>query len=838
MRRQFFIILAILTIWVNRPAGAQPTDTENSLTPSALLAEEFIRIARMATMTEPLDLVAINAALALATEATLLTPDDPTAWSVLHEVAQMADRQEISRYARESLLRVSPLRPQAQLARLRDVVNTKQTVDERIILYEQLLSESRTQELDPRVAARLALDSAYLHQQLGDITQFARWLAESVALDPSYPDAITLATGFFGDESADVYSRVELLASAMLSNIRDMTTQVVLAEFLMAFGDYKDAKTLYEIILGDGASDPNIISDSLLADIVLSQWAAGDDVGAMKTLSDRQSAIDKTFRAQTKQQQPRLTPLELARIHAPLIPKLATIRAAVYANQFDTSQAAMALNAATSSLITVSKLYEESQGEKAIMNIVELYLHAAWIELWLGGDVDVAESLVTTTEKGVRIDPTEKQKLEGWIAFRRGDNSTAKSKLYSLKSDPSAKVGMALIYLTEGNKRNAALELLSVARDHGGTLIGVWSRNKLEEIVGTSFNIREEVAELQKFMVGVLQTMDTYLHDPRPPIGMKLIPIKNTFAPYQPVLVQIVITNNTTIPLTIASNGPILPLLLIEASIEIPGLKKTPKPPIIVAIDRELSIKPRGVTTIEIDLRNHWLGGILDSNPLKGASITLKGTVNFTAREVATRDGGKMLVYEPTRLGLRHTTDSIRVNGVRLSNLWLEQAIEQASEVEDVQNLIDFVLLTWTVGDNVSVHVEQPIISPPPGEEIPLLESGERHPLQDKAITTILSSFPGLHPIEQSWVLTKMSDDPSIEAVVGMLKKPETPQSQIAWIIRFATPNVPDEALDDPRLLEALNSDNEQVQKIATWVYAWAERVVKSRVEQLLGGGA
>ena len=206
-------------------------------TPSFLLAEEFTRIARLATMTEPLTTTSINAAVALATEATQLTPDNPDVWRVLHEVAQMADREDLSLLAIENILRVEPLQPTAQLARLRGVINSTQTVDQRMKLYEQLLSESRRQDLDASVAARLALDAAFLQQQVGDFTQFARWLAESVALDPSYPDAMTLATGFFGDESADIYRRAELLSSAMLANIRDATTQVALAEFLMAFGD-------------------------------------------------------------------------------------------------------------------------------------------------------------------------------------------------------------------------------------------------------------------------------------------------------------------------------------------------------------------------------------------------------------------------------------------------------------------------------------------------------------------------------------------------------------------------------------------------------------------------
>ncbi|MDE1037507.1 MAG: hypothetical protein OR996_01550, partial [Phycisphaerales bacterium] len=110
-------------------------------TPGVLLAEQFVRIAHQATMSEPLDTVAIEAAVALISEASLLSPDDPAIWRSLHEVAQMADLPSVSNHAIQNLLRVSPTQPTAQLARLRDVIDTSQTLETRIAMYEVLLSK-------------------------------------------------------------------------------------------------------------------------------------------------------------------------------------------------------------------------------------------------------------------------------------------------------------------------------------------------------------------------------------------------------------------------------------------------------------------------------------------------------------------------------------------------------------------------------------------------------------------------------------------------------------------------------------------------------------------------
>ena len=74
-----------------------------------------------------------------------------------------------------------------------------------------------------------------------------------------------------------------------------------------------------------------------------------------------------------------------------------------------------------------------------------------------------------------------------------------------------------------------------------------------------------------------------------------------------------------------------------------------------------------------------------------------------------------------------------------------------------------------------------------------------------------------------------MSDDPTIEAVVGMMSEPESTISQLSWIVRFVENTVPDEALDDNRLLAARESEDKSVRIVANWTYKWVERISKER---------
>jgi HEAT repeat protein len=80
-----------------------------------------------------------------------------------------------------------------------------------------------------------------------------------------------------------------------------------------------------------------------------------------------------------------------------------------------------------------------------------------------------------------------------------------------------------------------------------------------------------------------------------------------------------------------------------------------------------------------------------------------------------------------------------------------------------------------------------------------------------------------------------MSDDPTIESVVGMVHDQNSVTAQLAWMIRFISNSVPDEALDDQRLLQALQSEDDRVRNVASWVYEWIENVSLSRAQQQLG---
>jgi len=161
--------------------------------------------------------------------------------------------------------------------------------------------------------------------------------------------------------------------------------------------------------------------------------------------------------------------------------------------------------------------------------------------------------------------------------------------------------------------------------------------------------------------------------------------------------------------------------------------------------------------------------------------------------------------------------------------------IGRVKEMNTPEGLISFVLLTFVVGDNATVQVVEPLIPPPPGEEPLQIQEGERHPLQDEAITTLLMAFPSLDVTAKAWLLSVVSDDPTFESLVMMADSDKNELTTIGWMLRFITPSVEDVTLDNQRLISALQDENPRIKIVAKWVYGWVEKTVRRRIDAQYG---
>src|SRR5690606_27617060 len=137
---------------------------------------------------------------------------------------------------------------------------------------------------------------------------------------------------------------------------------------------------------------------------------------------------------------------------------------------------------------------------------------------------------------------------------------------------------------------------------------------------------------------------------------------------YEPLIVNVEITNHAPFPLAISGDGPIRSQIVLQVSAEMVRASRAEQvPPLVVDIDRRLRLMPRERLVIPVNLRSTLVGHMLDRSPLPGAIMRVNVVSNF----LVTPQGAIL----PGLLGLERETPRFRVDGFRVTAEWIEQTM-------------------------------------------------------------------------------------------------------------------------------------------------------------------
>ncbi len=774
------------------------------LTPRRLLAGQYLRTAIALQETRSVDIRALQDAVFLLQQATDLDPDNVEIWRILLELIDSQDRPEDDGLRQTVLEHIAQLDPNDDVVQLR-LINTSiaqyQTLQERIEAYEQLLSPQKRAELGDVITSRLALDLALLLSRNNDVQGYSKWVGEAVAVDPSNRAAVAEAAGFFRMNVEDAFAEAELLTSLMLADPTEVITQVSLAQLLLDHGAYAAADRIYRLTEDTFEASASLAPNGMLADRAVAQWGRGDAEAALLTIRRRQNQADLIFRQRVRQQKPELSRLELARIKAPVAATLATIRAAIH-NRLGDDQV-------ESSLLAVQLAYQSEIGQlRGAENpdtnaVLDLYLQTAWVLVWLDGDMDLVATLLDNAKVILgqeSLSPSVQSRFDGWIALRRGEPDQAIALLETnAEDDLAAQLGLAVAHLRKGNLHDGAAGLLRVARAQPGTLIGVWATDLLAEVIGRRLKPAELNPQAEQFieLIGSIPLIyDRFAREPGLAVELRIVPAKDTFKPYEPIIINLEITNRAPFPLAIDNGGPIRSRIVLVPSIQIArDLRISRLDPIVVDIDRRLRLEPRQTLVVPIDLRRTRINDLLNNlHPMRGALLKIRAVSNFwVPTEGVVRSG-----VLGSDIELRQP---VRVDGVRLTQPWLEYAMAAAIAPASTDDLVTMVLLSRLA------LVLQPEQATP--EVIQLVRD---------SVEALVEGFAKIDSISQAWLLTALPSIGLLEPIMAMARKSPDKYVQISYLLyQVSGPS-------DPMLDAAKRSDDPDLQYVADLVEAAINR--------------
>jgi tetratricopeptide (TPR) repeat protein len=777
--------------------------------PHKRLATQLARDATTLVKSEPLLMPSLEGAIVVAKEAAVLDPEDPDSWRLLLQLADLAERPDIEAEAVASLLELDPSDEVVRLRYIHLVVDRRQTVEERVSIYEQLLSPAAREQLGPAVASRIAADYAVLLRRAGDTDGFARWIGEAVVLDPANREAAATAAGFFRLNVDDPFAEAELLVTALMADPASLGTQLALARVLLEHGAYTGADRLYRIATRYHAVGRQGVQGGLIADWALAQWGAGDAAAALTTVQARQREMDTAHRYKAKRADPKLTPLDLARLPpAPLAGTLATVRAAIHQRLGD-EQAGPAFRAAMAAYQSeITELQSRDKLDTAALTA--RYLEAAWVALWIGSDVEQAKSFLDSARALLpdgRMELAAEARFAGWLALREGDLARAEAILavqHEADADSVSRLGLALTLHAQGRRADAARHLLAVARERPGALVGVWAADVLAELLGVRLGPTDEASRLDALVNSLPTILDRLADEPTLALGIRVQPVKLTYEPFEPIIVNLEITNHASFPLAVSAGGPIKPhvaLLPVVRIAQNPGVGAVP--PQIVEIDRRLTLEPNERLVIPVDLRRGELYTVLNALPLPGATMSVRAVCNF----IATSSGN----IEPGVLGSEIETPPFRVDGARVSGEWISRAMAAALEPHSRSDLSDVALLAHAVARFTE------------------LGNASRPGLQRAAVDGLQAlgeAFRKLDTVSQAWLVCVMPASQVIEPVRELARAHDDRLVRLAFLLHSLR------GLDDPMLVAALNDDDPTLRAVGKLMKLGLERARQARTSQ------
>ncbi|MDG2292160.1 MAG: hypothetical protein P8L37_05835 [Phycisphaerales bacterium] len=820
----------VLTLSCMGGAMAQSTDTapeaaigESSPKPRSTdqrtnnrLAIELARYATDMLAVPPISVEAIKSSLVFLEEAVHLAPEDIEIAYRSLEVAVLSEQEEAIQSATAHLLSLAPNDQVAQLRLLVMAIDQFQLAAERIRSYEILLQPENRAALGPAISSRLAFQLAMLYRRTGDQDLFGKWIGESMTLDPSFAEAMAVGSGYFQTRVDDPVASVELLVSLLMADLTDTSTPTVLANALMQHGAYESADRMYTLSAADLIVSEQAPSNNLLADLAMAQWATGKGEEALTSIQARQLEMNKMYRSMTGSQNPGMSPLDLALLEAPLTPTLATVRA-VIASDSESDAAADALAAAEESYLNAIKILENSPNDSS-KERAAAKLELAWLQLWLGADAEHAAVQVASANELSQLSELAQARFDGWILFRQGHLQDATSTLEPLvERDTSASLGLAMILEEQGHLQDAAERYLSIARDSTGTLVGIWSKHRLEDLLGAPLPPSETAAAMTALVNTIPRGVDRYPADPSRAVSFTIAPVSENIQAYDPVQIEVEISNNTSMPMAISPEGPLRKLLLLQSDLRVTGSKPIRYGPVIYDIGKRLRLGPYESYSFQVDMRMTWVGRVLNLFPLEGSSLIIRGISNFIA---GNNTSSKNTVFTPGLLGSEATCEPIRIDGIRVDDDWAAGVILSVQSAQiTADQLTNMALLAAVIANDSQDRINATL-----SEEV-----------REHSIEAIIAAFHRCDDIQQAWFLSVVKPTERFRSLSEDGLADGNRLITMITLIRLLEIGDPLQVLENGLLISSLRSSDQTVKALAEWIERRTQQMLEDELNREQG---
>ena len=813
--------------------GSFPVDPAMEAITRERLSRAFAQRARNLLQREAVYLGVLDAAKMLFEEAVELNPDNPNIWRLVLDLAtaMREGESEAGHLEMRALKRLNELEPRDEIVLLRRLlhrIDDRQTAEERLAISEKLLAPESVARIGHAVAARIAFDRAILLERTGDRAGYERELLRALDLDGSFPQAAEVAAGYFGTTAPGPAEQAQALRAAVTANPSRDSVALALANLCMSYGAYNAACEILNVQTSFRATQlPSDSYDTVLADFVIALWGADQTEIAAALIRTRQKQLNSFYVAELERRGVNVTMERRRQLSLPFSESL-LINATAMIAAVNTEGLVQEIQGVAGAFKFRLELLELR--ETPPLEVAQVMLEAAMVQLWFAGDVDAAVEWIDEANTIAPISAEARARFDGWISIRKGEVAAGRAQLLLQPADDAmASIGVATADELLGDKKGAAQRFLAIARNGPATATGLWARSRLRVLLGNDVSVMKESAAVEAAAAlppAFLELMKLGANS----MMMRVQPRLREVSPFDPMIFDIELINRSDWPLAISAEGPIKDTMTVTATVNVPRRVASQPPFAFVAVDRIFSIPPRGSLQIALDVSLTDASILLREDPLAGAFLSVHAISNWR-----TTNSG----VEPGPMGLETESPEIHITGVRMTAAWVESELAALADTtrpvnpETVAMLAHAVARASKLPELVDASVHDALV--PAGAV--LADAAARVTPQTRA--WLLFACPKPRRPDEAILAQEMVNAAAGIAVEAMPAVPElammeavfksdaTTLTRMAWISTRA------KRPEDPRLAEAMLSLDPKIAAFAKAFHGWMSDTVEAQREKL-----
>lgn len=551
-----------------------------------------------------------------------MRPNDAETARLLAAAAWSAGDREMLLEATRQVVRLDPADTVAQLRLISANINARQTVEQRLEAYERFLGPAgRT--LDASVRSRLALDAALLMREVGDNAGFERRLRDSVDLDPTNKDAVSLATRTFGTDDAAVTELAAWQTRLLYADPLDPHVHFTLARICSGQGALDSAERflanavrLFRVVFGE---TPTSLREIELAFM----WHRRGAPAVLETLNpplrdarEQAAALIEMRRAAGEPTSDLPTPDKLR--YDPGIDRIRLLAAHSVGDDETVESALFDLGANTSE--TLQKLGEmlSQQGVdvgQVVLEMIRVFSEFQVTRLMVQRDPQLVREQIDGFFGPIPGALELLQPLQAWIAYAEKDYIRALDLVGQPRPGTNDDMLVALAYDRLGDTDRAVPIYMQYARQSGVNAYGGMARARLKQLGREQEIISSAGRQLETAFARVPAWIDRMTMDPRSFMMLQAEVVSATVGPLEPSKIRVRLRNAGAIPLGLGASRPIGSRILIgpRPISRLADFAGAPTPKVL-EFDRRLRLEPLQDLEVEIEADSAYTSWLREVN--------------------------------------------------------------------------------------------------------------------------------------------------------------------------------------------------------------------------------